>query len=128
MSIKRDAENFIQNQFGNSGIQGLVDMMQMNYTMRGKAAKVTGFGNEIKVNLLEADLVDHFSTVMRIINNPAIYAASDVTQAKALLEQLKTNLSQGKPRTAQDRQMFINARVTKLTFQIDGQSVVSVPL
>jgi hypothetical protein len=128
MSIKKGVENFVQGQFGNSGIDGIVQMMQMNYSMRGAPVQVTGSGNEIKVNMLGEDMVEQFSTITRIVNNPGAYSSADVTQAKALNEQFKTGISQGKPQSPQDKQMFANARVTKLTFLIGGLYVTTVNL
>ncbi|WP_295772382.1 hypothetical protein [uncultured Mucilaginibacter sp.] len=128
MSVKKEIENMLHNQFGNSGIQGLVDLMQLNYNMHGKPVKVSGFGNEITVDMQGEDMVEQYTLIDRIVKNPGAYSSADVTQAKSLHEQFKNGIAQGKPQSPQDKEMFSNARVTKLTFLIGGLHVTTVNL
>lgn len=118
----------IQNQYGNSGVDGIVNLMQMNYSMKGVPVEVSGAGNEVTIDFQVPSMVESYHTCLRIVNNPMIYSSADVAEAKRLIEKTRNDISQAKPQTAQDRQMFAKARVTKLTFRIGGVDLVSVPL
>lgn len=124
----KELESFIQNQYGNKGISGLVELMQLNYDMRGAQANVSAAGNEIIVNMTEPDIVEAFETLEYIVSHSLDYSHAEFEQAHQLLQQMRNDIGQVNHNTPQDRAMFINARVSKVTFKVGGAFVVSVPI
>jgi hypothetical protein len=129
MSIKSAVEKMLHREFDNSGMNGLVRMLQINYSMRNIKANVTGSGNEVKIDFVDKEQIENQIQLRRIINNPMYYPNSDVKKAHEIVEQMRAGISQGiTTQTHKDKQMFINAKVNKVTFSIGGVYFTSVSL
>src|ERR1700709_2403713 len=117
MDNRKQVENFVQNQYGKSGIAGIVQMMQLNYGMCNEKVVVSGSGHEIKVDFQKPEAVQEYYSLRYILDNEDLLPEEQLDDAKRTVNKMKWDILSNK-QSEKDRELFLGAEVYYITFSI----------
>lgn len=127
MVEKQIIEQFLQGSYGNSGIEGLVKLMQLNYTMQNLPMLVSykplHGGFIIVVDNLDPDIISNYKRWKAIAEDFTL-TDEQADPAKISIRDMKFAILESKHKTDKDRMMFINADVRYIQFTIGGDHLV----
>ena len=111
----------------NTGMEGLVRFLKINYSMHQKNVEVSYIGSELIIDVHESEIVEMYKEIKEILGNKNDYPSSDVFEATKALNILKnTDLERLKAQTREERNLFKKAGVNKVTSFIGGEYISAV--
>ena len=125
--MKDEIKNYLHNQFGSSGIVGIVQLIKANYAIQSIPVSVSSSGHEIKIDLQHPEVVKEYLALRYIIDREDDFPETQLDNAKRAVNKMKWDILDRK-QSAQDRNTFIDADVRYITYSIGGVFLVHYPI
>ncbi len=126
--ITRDAiKDVMTSAVNEEGMQRLVSMIQMTYTLHNANVAASHRNTELIINIFEPNLVQQYYNSKYVLENSAIYSAEDLVAARNFVPMLKAaGIRTLHAQNPEEKKLFLQAGVTRYTSQIDGNTIYSV--